>query len=60
MLRGKPHREILRYAREAQVDLIVLASHGLSGLEQAFFGSTAERVIRESPCHVLLIKAKKS
>jgi universal stress protein A len=56
MMRGKPHTEIVRYAKEMKADLIVLASHGLSGLEQALFGSTAERIIRESPCHVLLIK----
>ena len=56
MLRGKPHSEIIRYARERTIDLIVMASHGLSGLEHVFFGSTAERVLRESPCNVLVIK----
>jgi nucleotide-binding universal stress UspA family protein len=56
MLRGRPHTEIVAYARENKIDLIVLASHGLSGLEHALFGSTAERVLRESPCHVLVIK----
>jgi nucleotide-binding universal stress UspA family protein len=59
MLRGRPHAEILRYARENQIDLIVLASHGLSGLEHVLFGSTAERVLRESPCHVLVIRKPK-
>jgi universal stress protein A len=59
MLRGKPHSEIVRYAKENNIDLIVLASHGLSGLEHVFFGSTAERVLRESPCPVLVIKARK-
>jgi nucleotide-binding universal stress UspA family protein len=56
MLRGKPPREIIRYAKEANIDLIVISSHGLSGLEHVLFGSTAERVMRESPCHVLMIK----
>ena len=56
MLRGKPHLEIIRYAKENAVDLIVMASHGLSGLEHVLFGSTAERVLRESPCNVLVIK----
>jgi len=51
MLRGKPHLEIIRYAKENTVDLIVMASHGLSGLEHVLFGSTAERVLRESPCN---------
>jgi nucleotide-binding universal stress UspA family protein len=58
MLRGKPHTEILRYARESGVDLIVMGSHGLSGLEQVLFGSTADRVMRESSCDVLIIKKK--
>jgi nucleotide-binding universal stress UspA family protein len=56
MLRGKPHFEIIRYAKEIKADLIVMASHGLSGIEHALFGSTADRVLRGSPCHVLLIK----
>jgi nucleotide-binding universal stress UspA family protein len=57
MLRGKPHLEIIRYAKENSIDLIVMASHGLTGLEHVLFGSTAERVLRGSPCNVLVIKA---
>ena len=56
MVRGKAHIEIIRYARETNIDLIVMASHGLSGLEHVLFGSTAERVLRESPCNVFIIK----
>jgi nucleotide-binding universal stress UspA family protein len=56
LLRGRPHTEIVRYAKENNIDLIVLSSHGLSGLEHVLFGSTAERVLRESPCHVLVIR----
>jgi len=59
MLRGKPHPEIIRYAKENSIDLIVLASHGLSGWEHVLFGSTAERILRESPCNVLVIKKQK-
>jgi nucleotide-binding universal stress UspA family protein len=59
MLRGKPHFEIIRYAKENSIDLIVLASHGLSGWEHVLFGSTAERILRESPCNVLVIKKPK-
>jgi universal stress protein A len=57
MIRGKAHVEIIRYAREKKIDLIVMSSHGLSGLEHVLFGSTAERVLRESPCHVFVVKA---
>jgi universal stress protein A len=56
LLRGKPAAEILRYAKEENIDLIVMSSHGLSGLEHALFGSTAERVLRESPCNVFIVK----
>jgi len=56
LLRGRPPAEIVRYAKENQIDLIVMGSHGLSGLEHALFGSTTERVLRESPCHVLVIR----
>lgn len=56
MLRGKPHIEIARYAREMGIDVIVMSSHGLSGIEHVLFGSTADRVLRESPCSVFIVK----
>jgi nucleotide-binding universal stress UspA family protein len=56
MVRGKPHVEIVRYAGEEGIDLIVLSSHGLSGLEHALFGGTADKVLRHSPCDVFVIK----
>lgn len=56
ILQGKPHAEIVRYAEEEHIDLVVMASHKLSGLEHALFGSTEEKVVRESPCDVFIIK----
>ena len=56
MLRGKPQAEIARYAREVGADLAVISSHGLSGLEHAIFGGTAEKIMREIPCAVLVVK----
>ena len=56
LLRGKPDTEIVRYAKEENIDLIVMSSHGLSGLEHALFGSTAERVLRECQCNVFIVK----
>jgi nucleotide-binding universal stress UspA family protein len=56
MLRGKPQTEIARYAREVKADLAVISSHGLSGLEHAIFGGTAEKIMRETPCAVLVVK----
>ncbi len=59
IIRGgaKPHVEIVRYAKEEMVDLIVMSSHRLSKLEHALFGGTAEKVLRHSPCSVLVVKA---
>ncbi len=56
MIKGRAYIEIIRYAKESGVDLIVMASHGLSGLEHVLFGSTAERVLRDSPCNVFIVK----
>jgi nucleotide-binding universal stress UspA family protein len=51
---GKPATEILRLARHANSDLIVTSSHGRSGLRKMFFGSTTERVLRETTVPVLV------
>ena len=51
---GKPPVEILRVARERSCDLIVISSHGLTGARKLFFGSTTERVLRETPIPVLV------
>ncbi len=54
--RGAPHVEILTAAVELQADLIVIATHGHSALQQVLFGSTAEKVVRKAPCPVLSIR----
>jgi nucleotide-binding universal stress UspA family protein len=54
---GKPFLEIIRYAREADCDLIVLATHGHTGLMHALMGSTAEKVVRKAPCPVLTVRS---
>jgi nucleotide-binding universal stress UspA family protein len=53
---GKPYQEILREASERKVDLIILATHGHTGVEHMLFGSTAERIVRKAPCPVLTIR----
>ena len=53
---GKPHEEILKLAKELDVDMIVIGSHGRTGLERAIFGSVAERVTRMADVPVLVIK----
>jgi universal stress protein A len=53
---GADFREIVEYARTQNIDLIVMATHGRTGLAHALVGSVAERVVRKSPCPVLTIK----
>lgn len=53
---GSPHQEILREAEEKAVDMIVVATHGHSGVEHMLFGSTADRVVRHAQCPVLTIR----
>ena len=52
----RPADAIVALARDIDADLIVLGSHGHTGLLHALLGSTAERVVREAPCDVLVIK----
>jgi len=55
-LEGRPFVEIIRYAREKAVGLVVIATHGRTGLTHALFGSVAEKVVRKAPCPVLVVK----
>ncbi|HEX8948383.1 MAG TPA: universal stress protein [Dissulfurispiraceae bacterium] len=56
ILRGIPYEEILRFVKENEVDMIVLGTHGRKGLDRFLFGSTAEKVVRYSPCPVLTVR----
>jgi nucleotide-binding universal stress UspA family protein len=53
---GKPSAEIIRFATENEIDVIVLGTHGKGMLDQALFGSTTERVVRRAPCPVLSVR----
>jgi nucleotide-binding universal stress UspA family protein len=53
---GSPFSEILRYAEEQQVDLIVIGTHGRGLIGHMFLGSVAERVVRRAPCPVLTVR----
>ncbi|MBL7140043.1 MAG: universal stress protein [Planctomycetes bacterium] len=57
-LEGRPFVEIIRYAREKEIGLIVIATHGRTGIQHALFGSVAEKVVRKAPCPVLVVKAQ--
>jgi universal stress protein A len=47
---------IVAYALDRHVDLIVIATHGRTGLSHVLLGSVAERIVRESPCPVLTLR----
>jgi nucleotide-binding universal stress UspA family protein len=52
---GRAHRDITRFAKEREIDLIVMGTYGLSGVEHMLLGSTTERVVRIAPCPVLTL-----
>ena len=53
---GHPYEEIIRKANETDASLIVMGTHGRTGIEHLIFGSTAERVVRSASCPVLTIR----
>lgn len=55
---GDAAEEILRVARESGCDLIVMGTHGWTGLNRLLLGSVAERVLRKSPCPVVVVKLR--
>jgi nucleotide-binding universal stress UspA family protein len=57
---GAASQRICELAKTDGHDLIVLATHGYTGLKHVFMGSTAERVVRHAPCAVLVVKATAS
>lgn len=56
VLFGDPGHEIADYAERLQADLIVMPSHGRTGLKRLLIGSVAERVLRLAPCPVLVLR----
>lgn len=53
---GRTWRGIVQTAEELKTDLIVMATHGRTGLDHALLGSTAERVVQHAPCSVLILR----
>jgi len=53
---GAPFYEIVRFARELDVDLIVMGTHGHRGLAHVLLGSVTEKVVRKAPCPVLTVR----
>ena len=53
---GKPFLEVIDTATELDADIIIIATHGHTGVEHILFGSTAEKVVRKAPCPVLTLR----
>lgn len=58
ILFGVPFVEIIKTAKDNDIDLIVIGTHGRTGLAHMLIGSVAEKVVRKSPCPVLTVKSK--
>lgn len=58
VLEGSAHEQIARFARSKHADLLVMGTHGRSGLAKLFLGSVAGRVVAAAPCPVLTVKGR--
>ena len=56
VLTGVPFVEIIRYARDQSIDLIIIGTHGHSALAAMLLGTVAEKVVRKAPCPVLTVR----
>lgn len=56
---GKPVEELLALAREVSADLVIVGSHGLTGLERLVIGSVSEKIVREAGCSVEVARPKR-
>lgn len=56
ILTGSPFNKIIKYAKQMDMDLIIMGTHGRTGIQHAVLGSVAEKVIRYSPTPVITIK----
>lgn len=56
LIQGVPFTEIIKASKEYKIDLIVIGTHGRTGISHAIMGSVAEKVVRKAPCPVLTIR----
>ncbi|MEW6002487.1 MAG: universal stress protein [Nitrospirota bacterium] len=56
VLRGVPYEEIIRFANDSRIDLIVIGTYGRRGLDRVLFGSTATQIVRYAECPVLTVR----
>ena len=60
VVEGTPYEEIVRFARERAIDVVVIGTHGRKGLARLLLGSVAERVVREAPCAVVVVRPRET
>jgi nucleotide-binding universal stress UspA family protein len=60
VFKGIPYEEIIKFADENDMDIIVIGTHGRKGLDRLFFGSTAEKVVKNAHCPVLTVRTKEA
>jgi nucleotide-binding universal stress UspA family protein len=58
LVEGVPWQEVVRLVKGKRIDLVVMGTHGRSGLAKFFLGSVAERVVASSPCPVLTVRSR--
>jgi len=59
VITGIPHQEIIAFATSKKVDMIIIGTHGRTGIDRILFGSTAAQVVRNAPCPVLTVRLPK-
>ncbi len=56
VVKGIPYEEIIKFASDNEIDMIVMGTYGRVGFERFIFGSTVEKVVRRAPCPVLTVR----
>jgi nucleotide-binding universal stress UspA family protein len=56
LLHGVPFHEIIQFAKQEKIDLIIIGTRGRTGLKHILFGNTAEKVVKKAPCPVLSVR----
>lgn len=59
VLRGKPSKEILSFEKQIKADMLIVATHGQTAIEEFLWGNTASKLIRYSKCSVLVVRRPK-
>ncbi len=57
---GHPIQKLVEYSKEQSIDLIVMATHGRGGAEHLLLGGTTEKIVRNAPCSVLVLRQRKA